>query len=365
MCNNDVEDKKVRVGIVGCGGIANGKHMPSLKKLENVDMVCFCDLILDKAEKAKEEFGCECATVCTDYMELVNRDDIDVVHVLTPNVSHAEITIAVLDSGKHVMCEKPMAMTSSEAWAMCDAAKRNDKLLSIGYNTRSMPGCQYVHNMVNEGALGDVYFCKCPAIRRRGVPGWGVFIDKDKQGGGPLIDIGTHSIDAMLYMIDNYEVESVMGATYLKIANKDSTSNEMGLYDHNKITTEDSAFAFVRFKNGATMIVEASWSLNTLDEGVATICGSNAGVQFKGETVIVNGERNGALYTQEIKINPRMRTHFKDENLTWQEYEAKQWIMAVTDGTEPVTKPEQAAIVTEIIEAIYESDRTRKTVYFK
>lgn len=356
--------RDIKVGIIGCGGIANGKHLPSLSKLPNVKLTGFCDLVLEKAEEAKSEYGSEDALVCTDYKELLAIDDIEIIHVLTPNVSHAELTIASLDAGKHVMCEKPMATSGSEARAMCDAAKRNNKLLTIGYNTRSQAGCQYIHNMIEAGDLGDVYFCKCPAIRRRGVPGWGVFIDKEQQGGGPLIDIGTHSIDAMLYMINNYEVDSVMGSTYLKIAHRYNQANTMGLYDKDKITTEDSAFAYVKFKNGATMIVEASWSLNTVAEAKAMICGNEAGVEFHGDKVILNGERNGALYSEEITMNPRMRTYFKDEDLPWPEYEAKQWISAVVNGTNLVTLPEQAAVVTEIIEAIYKSAETGKAVYF-
>lgn len=359
----DAKMRDVKIGIIGCGGIANGKHMPNLVKLPNVTIVAFCDLLIEKAEKAKEEYGTEDALICTDYKELLAIDDIEIVHVLTPNISHCELTVAALDAKKHVMCEKPMATTGKEARTMCDAAKTNDKLLTIGYNTRSQAGCQYIHNMIAAGDMGDIYFCKCPALRRRGVPGWGVFIDKEKQGGGPLIDIGTHSIDAMLYMIGNYEVESVMGTTYLKIADKSATSNEFGLYEPSDITTEDSAFAFVRFKNGATMIVETSWSLNSVQKHSSMICGSTAGVEFKGDMVLINGERNGALFTEEVQMNPRMRTYFKDENLTWQEYESKQWISAVVSGTELVTKPEEAAVVTEIIEAIYKSAETGKAVY--
>lgn len=356
--------RDVKVGIIGCGGIANGKHMPSLVKLPNVSIVAFCDIILEKAEKAKKDFGDDDALVCTDYKELLAINDIEIVHVLTPNSSHCEISVAALNAKKHVMCEKPMAISGIQARKMCDAAQKNDRLLTIGYNTRSMMGCQYIHNMVKNGELGDIYFCKCPSIRRRGVPGWGVFIDKEKQGGGPLIDIGTHAIDAMLYMIGNYEIDSVLGSTYIKLADKSSVSNKFGLYDPSDITTEDSAFAFVRFKNGATMIVESSWALNSVQKNRSMICGSKAGVEFTEDKVFVNGERNGALFNEEVDMNPRMRAMFKNEKLTWKEYEAKQWISAVVNGTEVLTKPEEAAVVTEIIEAIYESASTGKAVYF-
>ena len=124
---------KVRIGIIGCGGIANGKHMPSLKKLPDVEMVAFCDIIVERAEKAAREYGVEGAKVYADYHELLAREDIDVVHVLTPNREHSQITVDALNAGKHVMCEKPMAINSAEAKRMLDAAKATGKKLTIGY----------------------------------------------------------------------------------------------------------------------------------------------------------------------------------------------------------------------------------------
>ena len=125
-------DKKLRVGIIGCGGIANGKHMPNIAKIPEVEMVAFCDLIVEKAEKAAKEYGCADAKVYTDYKELLKDPTIDVVHVLTPNRSHSFITVDALEAGKHVMCEKPMAKTVADAQLMLDAAKRTGKKLTIG-----------------------------------------------------------------------------------------------------------------------------------------------------------------------------------------------------------------------------------------
>ena len=108
-------DRTVKIGIIGCGGIANGKHMPSLKKIKNAQMVAFCDIIEERAVKAAEEYGVEGAKVYTDYKELLKDKDIEVVHVCTPNRSHAFISIDAMEAGKHVMCEKPMAKTYKEA----------------------------------------------------------------------------------------------------------------------------------------------------------------------------------------------------------------------------------------------------------
>ena len=127
---------KVRIGIIGCGGIANGKHMPSLKKLPDVEMVAFCDIIRERAEKAAHEYGINGADVYEDYHELLDRKDIDVVHVLTPNREHSQITVDALNAGKHVMCEKPMAINTAEAQRMLDAARKTGKKLTIGYQSR-------------------------------------------------------------------------------------------------------------------------------------------------------------------------------------------------------------------------------------
>ena len=136
--------EKLKIGIIGCGGIANGKHMPSLSKLDDVEMVAFCDLIEERAVKAAKEYGVEGAKTYTDYKELLRDASIDVVHVCTPNRSHSFITVDALEAGKHVMCEKPMAKTYAEAKAMLDASRRTGKKLTIGYQSRWRGDAQYL-----------------------------------------------------------------------------------------------------------------------------------------------------------------------------------------------------------------------------
>lgn len=171
--------------------------------------------------------------------------------MLTPNSTHAEVSIAAMESGKHVMCEKPMAKTYAEAKAMVDVAHRTGKVLNIGYQCRYRADAQYLKQACEDGELGDIYFAKALAVRRRAVPTWGVFLDKDKQGGGPLIDMGTHALDMTLWMMDNYEVESVTGSTFQKLADQTNTGNRWGDWDPAKFTVEDSAFGFIKMKNGA------------------------------------------------------------------------------------------------------------------
>lgn len=136
--------EKLRAAIIGCGGIANGKHMPSIKAVDAADMVAFCDIIEQRAIDAKNRFGTPDAKVYTDYKELLKDETIQVVHVCTPNISHAPISIDALNAGKHVLCEKPMAKTADEAKAMVEAAKKNNKILSIGYQNRYRADVQFM-----------------------------------------------------------------------------------------------------------------------------------------------------------------------------------------------------------------------------
>ena len=144
-------DKKVRVGIIGCGGIANGKHLPSIKKLAEkgwLEIVAFCDLIEERAQKAAKEYGTPDAKVYTDYKELLKDETIESIHVCTPNRSHSFITVDALHAGKNVICEKPMAINSAEAKKMVDAAKETGKILTIRYQTRTRADARYLKSVV-------------------------------------------------------------------------------------------------------------------------------------------------------------------------------------------------------------------------
>jgi predicted dehydrogenase len=358
--------KKVKVAIIGCGGIANGKHLPSLAKLKNVELVAFCDGKLERAKKAALEYGVENAKVYDNYQELLLDKSIEVVHVLTPNDSHAEISVAALDSGKHVMCEKPMAKTSVEARQMLEAAKQSGKKLTIGYNNRFRPDSQYLHRVCEQGELGEIYFAKAHAIRRRAVPTWGVFLDEEKQGGGPLIDIGTHALDLTLWMMNNYKPKSVMGATFHKLGQKKDAANAWGPWDPDKFTVEDSAFAFITMENGATIVLESSWALNSLevDEAKCSLSGTDGGADMK-DGLRIHGEKYGKLYTTNVDLKSSGVAFYDGIQESDADLEARLWIESIINDTEPVVKPEEAFVVTQILEAIYESARTGKAVYFE
>ena len=365
--------KQLKVAIIGCGFIGNGKHLPSLVRQEGVEVVAFCDLVIERAQASAKQFGPADALVCTDYQDVLKRTDIDMVHVCTPNSTHAEISIAAMKSGKHVMCEKPMAKTAAEAKAMLDASRETGKLLTIGYQNRFREDSLFLKSLCDEGQLGDIYFAKAFATRRRGVPTWGVFMDKEKQGGGPLIDLATHALDLTLWMMDNYEPDIVLGSTFDKLAKIGSPANSGGPWDTAKYEVEDAAFGLVRFKNGATVTIESSWALNMLqtNEALTLLCGTKAGADmfppggpvlraadFQGAAtynVRVNGEHGGKLYVNNYGMGPSFIPGGRPEDFNGGFKEAQAWVKAVRGEAELVVKPEQAYTVTRILDSIYQS----------
>ncbi|MFA7938406.1 Gfo/Idh/MocA family protein [Klebsiella oxytoca] len=369
---------KLKVGIIGCGRIAFVKHFPAFKKAsDRVSLVAFCDIVLDRAIEAATAYGVADAKTYTDYKELLKDKSIDIVYVLTPNNAHAPLTVDALEAGKHVLCEKPMAATTADAKKMLDAVKRTGKKLTIGYQNRFRKDVQILKKACNAGELGDIYFGKAHAVRRKGVPTWGVFLDKEKQGGGPLIDIGTHALDIALWTMNNYKPKQVTGSVFHKM--KDNyEGNLFGAWDPKTIDVEDSAFGFIKMENGATIFLEAAWALNIKKprEGQLTLCGTQAGAELVGDgaaapTSPVDGsgniEFNTARFGELVDISPMVMSgpgpaDLGEDPFRVADAELAAWIDAVENNTTPVVTPEQAFVVTQILEAIYKSAESGEPV---
>ena len=369
-----MKNGKIQIGIIGCGGIANKKHLPALKaQKDRIDIVAFCDIIEERAVKAAKEYGVPNAKVYTDYKELLSDTDIDAVNVLTPNVAHCPITIAAFRAGKHVMCEKPMAHNSEAAKQMMDAWKESGKKFTIGYQNRFRPEVQELHKACENGELGDIYYSKAHAVRRRAVPTWGVFPNKALQGGGPLIDIGTHALDITLWCMNNYEPDRVTGSVFYKLGHlpQATEGNLFGPWDPKTYEVEDSAFGFIKMKNGATINLEASWALNVLDsrEAATTLCGTKAGAEirsgmsYKKDELIYNRGANGLLMEEHISGAGQV-AYFDGGANDPGTLEAKRWIDAIIYDKDPLVLPEQAFVITQILDAIYTSAAAGKEVVF-
>lgn len=354
----------LKVGIIGCGGIANQKHLPALAGIEEVEVVAFCDIIEERAILSKNTYGTSDGRVYSDYKEMLEKEDLDIVHVCTPNSSHAEISIAAMEADNHVMCEKPMAKTAEEARAMIEASEKTGKKLTIGYQNRFRKDSQFLHAACADGELGEIYNAKAHAIRRRAVPTWGVFLDEEAQGGGPLIDIGTHALDLTLWMMDNYKPKYVVGKTYHKLSDKENAANAFGSWDPKEFTVEDSAFGFIVMENGATIYLESSWALNSLDvkEAKTTLHGTKAGADMN-DGLTINGEERGLQYDKKIVLETGGVDFYDGSGDEPEIVEARAWIDSILYDKEVVVKPEEALVVTEILEAIYKSSKTGEPVY--
>ena len=365
---------KIKVGVVGCGGIANQKHFPALKNNGDLnEIVAFCDIIVERAEKACAEFGAEGAKVYQDYHDLLADPNVEVVHICTPNVSHSEIAIAAFEAKKHVYCEKPMSHSPIEALKMVEAWKKSGMQFTVGYQNRFRPEVQNLHAACEAGDLGDSYYGKAHAVRRRGVPTWGVFMDKAQQGGGPLIDIGTHALDITLWCMNNYDIDSVTGSVFYKLGGLQQATegNLFGPWNPDTYEVEDSAMGFIKMKNGATINLEASWALNILEsrEASTTLCGTAAGAEihsgmsYSKNELIYNRGRNGQLMEETISPVGGV-AYFGGGGGEEGTIDCRQWLEAVKNGTQPLVKPEEALVVTQILDAIYQSARENKEVKF-
>jgi predicted dehydrogenase len=359
---------KFRVAVIGCGGIANGKHLPSLRLVPDVELIAFCDIIVERAQKAAEQYGVAGARVYEDYKELLEKEKPDVVHVCTPNRAHCEISVAALEAGCHVMCEKPMAINEADARKMLEAAKRTGKKLTIGYQNRYRADSQFLKAECEKGMFGEIYYAKAHAIRRRAVPTWGVFLNEYEQGGGPLVDIGTHALDLTLWMMDNYKPKYCVGTKYRKLADqKGGTGNAWGDWDPEKFTVEDSCFGFVVMENGATIVLESSWALNSLDvrEAQTTLCGTLAGADMV-DGLRINGVRNGRQYVLRPSFSAGGVAFYEGDSGNKPEvFEAFQWYNALKNNTDPCVLPEQAYTVSAILDGIYKSANSGKPFFFE
>lgn len=364
--------KKLQIGLVGCGGIANNKHMPALSKMKELcEIVGFCDIIEERAMEAAKKYGTPDAKVYTDYNEMYKDNNIDVIHVLTPNVVHCPATVAAFEAGKHVMCEKPMAHNTEDAKKMLEAWKKSGKKFTVGYQNRFRPEVQNLKRACEKGDLGEIYYGKAHAVRRRAVPTWGVFPDKSLQGGGPLIDIGTHALDLALWMMDNYEPVSVSGQVFYKLGHLPQAveGNMFGPWDPETYEVEDSAMGFIKMKDGSLINLEAAWAINMIEsrEAATTLCGTKAGAEihsgmsYKENDVIYNRGRNGQLMDEKLTPGGEI-AYFEGGTGEPGEMEAKQWLEAILKDGEPLVKPEQAYVVTQILEAIYKSAETGEEI---
>ena len=273
------QSKKLRVAFIGAGGIA-GTHMRYLDQMDDVEIVAQADISKGSMVRWAEQYGI--ADSFTDYGEMLKKVQPDAVSVCTPNGSHAPATIAALRAGAHVIVEKPMAMNGREAQAMINAAKKGKRKLVIGFQYRFDPKTQFIKNAIDGGQVGKVMYGRIQALRRRGIPNWGVFGRKDLQGGGPLIDIGVHALEMTHYAMGSPRPVAASGSTFTYLGDKKSdVVSQWPNWDYKNYTVEDLAIGQIRFENGAILSIEASFAAHIeKNEWNFTLMGEKGGASW-------------------------------------------------------------------------------------
>lgn len=347
--------KKLKIGIIGSGGIAQGCHLPGYQALpELCEVVAVCDVNPETAKKAAEAFNV--SKTFSDFHELLALDDIDAVSVTTPNKYHREPTIAALSAGKHVLCEKPLAMDSREAREMCAAAKKSGKILQVALQSRFSGAGVFMKQYIDGGGLGDVYYARAQALRRRGVPHWGVFIDKEKQGGGPLIDIGVHILDLTLFMMGYPKPVCATGKTWDMLGTDPAIYNGFGEYDRSKFTVEDFAVGMIKFDNGAVVTLESSFMANLEGDPFQTqLFGTKAGAvvaPWGSDPIKIYSEQNRQLFN----IVPANIPTVKSAHAA----EVEAFVNAIIEGKPSPVPGENGLTLNAIFDAIYKSSETGK-----
>jgi predicted dehydrogenase len=266
---------KLRIGIIGCGGIAHA-HANSYKNFPDVEVVAGADIIPGKARKFLDEFGWTDAKDYDSAEALCERDDIDAVSVCTYNSEHAHCAVAALKSGKHVLLEKPMAITIEQGLEIMAAEKESGKIVSIGFQPRYGANFQMVRNLIiDQKALGDVYYVQTGGGRRRGIPG-GTFIDKEKAGVGALADIGCYALDFALNSIGYPKPLTVSAMRYDYFGKNPKYYNQS-----ERFSVDDFSAAFVRLEGGITLDFRMSWAMHMDTTGDFIFLGKDAGLKVR------------------------------------------------------------------------------------
>ena len=353
--------KPIGIGIIGTGGIAQAVHLPAYKKLQDegkVKIVALCDINPAKLAEANAKFGP--AQTYADYKELLANPDVEAVDVCTPNFMHMPPVVDAFAAGKNVICEKPIALNGVQGQQMVDASQKAGKKFQVGLNMRFGAGPQAIKRLLDTGKFGEIYYARAQALRRRGVPTWGVFTEKDKQGGGPLIDIGVHILDMTLWLMGHPKPVGVSGTAATKFGHRSGHVNLFGKpWDPNNFTVEDFASGYVKFENGASLVLESSFVLNNDKERFETsLFGTEGGVFLdlhNDSNTRIYTEEAGTLYDSQPVFLPGVATH---------EQEIRAFVQSLIADTPVAVPGEQALMASRILDALYESSDTGKEVRF-
>lgn len=341
-------DSKLRIAFIGAGGIA-GAHLAALATMDDVEVVALADPSEQAMRKWADQYQIDSKNLFTDYQQMLDAVEPDAVSVCTPNGLHAPASIASSKAGAHVIVEKPMAMNAEESRAMIEAANAAGKKLIIGFQYRFDPRTQFLKQAADEGRFGKVLFGRVQALRRRGIPNWGVFGRKDLQGGGPMIDIGVHMLEQCHYVMGSPRPVAAVGMASTYLGDKPSdVKSQWPNWDHKTYTVEDIAVGHIRFENGAVIHIESMFA-GHIEKGVMDF-------QLMGEKGGCTWD-NPQVFTDDIghmvTVKPDYIGDVKFSNL----FEAKLRNFAdhVLYNKPTMAPAEHGLMVQQMLDAIYQS----------
>lgn len=344
---------KLRVGIIGTGGISNCHMAGYLALPDLVEVAAVCDINEPKVKAYAEKYNVP--AWYTDFNEMLAKENLDFVSVTTWNSAHMPATVAALNAGVNVLCEKPMAMNAAEAEIMLEAAKKSGKLLQIGFVRRFGDDAKAAKKYIDAGAIGDIYYGKAQYLRRRGFPG-GWFGDMEYAGGGPLIDLGVHVMDLVRYLGGCPKPVSAFGAAFNNLTDARNEAGEKAWTATTdskgfKFDVEDFTTAMVRFEGGLVMSVESSFNLNIKkDFSAVELFGTKSAIHIDPFEIYSDVD---AEYPE---LKPEDPTFFEFNKAFREEIAA--FIDSAVNGTPCLAPAEDGVALMKIIDAIYESAKT-------
>ncbi len=341
----------LRIAFIGAGGIA-GMHMDLLSEMKDVQLVGLADVNKKGMEQKAEQFKIDPAHCYTDWKAMLKAVRPDAVSVCTPNGLHAPATIDALKAGAHVIVEKPMAMNAKEAQAMVDAAKKYGRKLVIGFQFRYSPKTQFLKNAVDDGAFGKVLYARVQALRRRGIPNWGVFGRKELQGGGPMIDIGVHAMEAAHYTMGSPRPVAAVGQTFTYMGNRQAATkiaSQWPNWDWKTYNVEDLAVGQIRFDNGAVMSIEASFVAHIQENSVLNfwLMGEKAGCQWTPTAIYTDAHGHMLNETPAYLANDDFKVNFG--------HKLRNFVDHCLKDTPSMAPAEHGLMVQKMLDGIYRS----------
>lgn len=350
-------DEKIKVGIIGVGQVGK-RHVERYRKLPNVEIVAIADI--DEAEGIRVAKANRIPHVFTGFHELLALDEIHAVDVCLHNNLHAPVSIAAMEAGKHVFCEKPIAGSYVDALNMVEAARSLGRKLGVQLLDLFSMQVKAAKRLINEGYLGKIYYARSVGSRRRGRPyvdGYGTynFVRKGIASGGAVFDVGVYHIATMLYLMGATDVKTISGKTYQEI---DMYPDRRRISEYN---VEEMGLGFVRLGDDMTLDIEESWAIHYDHSESSKILGSKGGLKLDPLTyftTMADLEMDGTFNLDLADF----RWHMCDEAFDAYDSPEAHWIAGLQGRVEAIDTAGLALTTSLISEGIYLSNRLGREV---